>query len=92
MSTRAWTTVRTSGLVIDGALIEIGLIGHTSRSEAKKERIKSGDPQTAGSSIERVIETQVFLVDPNGLFASTRSGGARYRCKWVESLLRRDIL
>jgi hypothetical protein len=78
-------------LVIEGALIEIGLIGHTSRLEAKKEPIKSGDPQTAGSSIERVIETQVFLVDLNGLFAST-TAARDFRRKWVESLLRRDIL
>jgi enamine deaminase RidA (YjgF/YER057c/UK114 family) len=64
----ARTTIGTSGLLVEGTLIEIDLIGHVSATESKKQAIKSNNPQPLANYTEafRVGD----LVFPAGQVAS----------------------
>ena len=64
----ARTTIGTSGLLVEGTLIEIELIGHVSVAKSKKQAIKSSNPQPLANYTEafRVGD----LVFPAGQVAS----------------------
>jgi enamine deaminase RidA (YjgF/YER057c/UK114 family) len=64
----ARTTIGTSGLLVEGTLIEIDLIGHVSAAKSKKQAIKSSNPQPLANYTEafRVGD----LVFPAGQVAS----------------------